>query len=128
MQKIGLFTAAADRVLNPVLIWPRVAVPLIGNGVRRFVNGRPTCTAPYPVRQCPVVPTASSTQSFRHASSGANGSNLRKTSLYDLHVAHQGKMVPFAGYSMPVQYGDLSVGDSHRWTREKASLFDVGHM
>ena len=37
-------------------------------------------------------------------------------------------MVPFAGYSMPVQYDDLSVGDSHRWTREKASLFDVGHM
>ncbi|KAI9827545.1 MAG: Aminomethyltransferase, mitochondrial [Thelocarpon impressellum] len=37
-------------------------------------------------------------------------------------------MVPFAGYSMPVQYEDLSVGDSHRWTREKASLFDVGHM
>lgn len=29
---------------------------------------------------------------------------------------------------MPVQYSGLSVGDSHRWTREKASLFDVGHM
>lgn len=37
-------------------------------------------------------------------------------------------MVPFAGYSMPVQYSDLSVGESHAWTREKASLFDVGHM
>lgn len=37
-------------------------------------------------------------------------------------------MVPFAGYLMPVQYSDLSVGDSHKWTREKASLFDVGHM
>ena len=29
---------------------------------------------------------------------------------------------------MPVQYSDLGVGDSHRWTREKASLFDVSHM
>ena len=29
---------------------------------------------------------------------------------------------------MPVQYTDLSVGDSHKWTREKVSLFDVGHM
>ncbi|KAL8701193.1 MAG: hypothetical protein Q9201_005042 [Fulgogasparrea decipioides] len=29
---------------------------------------------------------------------------------------------------MPVQYSDLSVGESHKWTREKASLFDVGHM
>lgn len=37
-------------------------------------------------------------------------------------------MVPFAGYSMPVQYDDLSVGESHTWTREKASLFDVSHM
>lgn len=37
-------------------------------------------------------------------------------------------MVPFAGYSMPVQYSDLSLVESHKWTREKASLFDVGHM
>ncbi|KAK6443180.1 Aminomethyltransferase, mitochondrial [Oleoguttula sp. CCFEE 5521] len=37
-------------------------------------------------------------------------------------------MVPFGGYSMPVQYTDLGVGESHHWTREKASLFDVGHM
>lgn len=55
-------------------------------------------------------------------------SPLSKTGLFDLHVANGGKMVPFAGYSMPVQYSGLSVGDSHRWTREKASLFDVGHM
>ena len=37
-------------------------------------------------------------------------------------------MVPFGGFSMPVQYTDLGVGESHKWTREKASLFDVGHM
>lgn len=37
-------------------------------------------------------------------------------------------MVPFAEYSMPVQYSDLSLVESHKWTREKASLFDVGHM
>ena len=37
-------------------------------------------------------------------------------------------MVPFGGFTMPVQYSDLSVGESHRWTREKCSLFDVGHM
>lgn len=37
-------------------------------------------------------------------------------------------MVPFGGFSMPVQYGDLSISDSHNWTREKASLFDVSHM
>jgi aminomethyltransferase len=55
-------------------------------------------------------------------------SNLGKTDLYDLHLAHGAKMVPFGGYSMPVQYNDLGVGESHKWTREKASLFDVGHM
>lgn len=37
-------------------------------------------------------------------------------------------MVPFGGFQMPVQYEGLSVAASHRWTREKASLFDVGHM
>jgi len=54
--------------------------------------------------------------------------NPGKTALYDLHLKHGAKMVPFGGYSMPVQYSDLSVGESHHWTREKASLFDVGHM
>ena len=58
----------------------------------------------------------------------SNPDRLRHTALHDLHLKHGGKMVPFGGYSMPVQYADLSVGDSHRWTREKASLFDVGHM
>ena len=65
----------------------------------------------------------------RNASSNATDANaLKRTALYDLHLAHGGKMVPFGGYSMPVQYSDLGVGESHKWTREKASLFDVGHM
>lgn len=37
-------------------------------------------------------------------------------------------MVPFGGFEMPVQYTGLSVSTSHQFTREKASLFDVGHM
>ena len=53
---------------------------------------------------------------------------LNRTRLHELHIERGGKMVPFAGYSMPVQYSDLSVGDSHRWTRDRCSLFDVGHM
>ena len=66
----------------------------------------------------------------RHASSNALDSHggLNRTALYELHTRKGGKMVPFAGYSMPVQYSDLGVGESHKWTREKASLFDVGHM
>ena len=53
---------------------------------------------------------------------------LNHTALHKLHVENGGKMVPFGGFSMPVQYSDLSVGESHKWTREKASVFDVGHM
>ncbi|KAL9055331.1 MAG: hypothetical protein Q9162_003638 [Coniocarpon cinnabarinum] len=37
-------------------------------------------------------------------------------------------MVPFAAYSMPVQYNDQSIADSHNFTRSHASLFDVSHM
>jgi aminomethyltransferase len=61
--------------------------------------------------------------------SGFRGSNApERTGLYDLHMTNGAKMVPFAGYMMPVQYSDVAVSESHRWTREKSSLFDVGHM
>jgi len=76
-------------------------------------------------------PQPTNFQSFqrRHASSGSQqAGKVQRTALYDLHVANGGKMVPFGGYSMPVQYADLGIGESHKWTREKASLFDVGHM
>jgi aminomethyltransferase len=67
-------------------------------------------------------------QQVRHASSGAENEQLGKTALYELHSKYGAKFVPFGGYSMPVQYSDLSIVDSHNWTRENASLFDVGHM
>ncbi|CAK7567216.1 MAG: Aminomethyltransferase, mitochondrial [Sporothrix epigloea] len=69
--------------------------------------------------------------SFRRLASSQSGNDdakLRKTALYDLHIQHGGKMVPFGGFHMPVQYSNLSVSASHHFTREKASLFDVGHM
>ena len=51
---------------------------------------------------------------------------LRTTPLYDVHQEHGGKMVPFAGYEMPVQFE--GVKSEHLWTREHAGLFDVSHM
>ena len=54
-------------------------------------------------------------------------SELLETPLHDLHVRLGAKMVPFAGYSMPVQY-PLGVMKEHVHTREKAGLFDVSHM
>ncbi|MBL8771077.1 MAG: glycine cleavage system aminomethyltransferase GcvT [Phenylobacterium sp.] len=52
---------------------------------------------------------------------------LKTTPLTDDHVARGARMVPFAGYSMPVQYAD-GVMKEHLWTREHAGLFDVSHM
>lgn len=55
-------------------------------------------------------------------------SEIKKTALYDFHVKKGGKMVPFAGYYMPVQYDNLGISASHLHTRQKASIFDVSHM
>lgn len=54
-------------------------------------------------------------------------SDLKRTVLYDFHVAAGAKMVPFAGYEMPVQY-PLGVMKEHLHTRAAAGLFDVSHM
>ena len=54
-------------------------------------------------------------------------SSLKRTPLHALHVASGGKMVPFAGYDMPVQYA-TGVLREHLHTRQAAGLFDVSHM
>jgi aminomethyltransferase len=51
----------------------------------------------------------------------------KKTPLYQWHEAHGGKMVPFAGYLLPVQYGQGVIAE-HLAVRERAGLFDVSHM
>lgn len=56
-----------------------------------------------------------------------NSNNLAKTALHDLHVESGARMVPFAGYSMPVQYAD-GILKEHLHTRAAAGLFDVSHM
>ncbi len=53
--------------------------------------------------------------------------DLLKTPLHDLHLSLGARMVPFAGYAMPVQY-DQGVIAEHRQCRESAALFDVSHM
>ena len=51
---------------------------------------------------------------------------LRRTSLYEHHVEAGAKMVPFAGWEMPVQYGGIR--EEHRAVRESCGVFDVSHM
>ncbi|MFD2177654.1 glycine cleavage system aminomethyltransferase GcvT [Veronia pacifica] len=52
---------------------------------------------------------------------------LLKTPFHAMHIEMGGKMVPFAGFDMPVQYG-LGVKKEHLHCRERAGLFDVSHM
>ncbi|KAL1629861.1 Aminomethyltransferase, mitochondrial [Neofusicoccum ribis] len=88
----------------------------------RCVNNSPIAL---PAR---ALPSAALAQSFSSARQYSSEASLEKTPLYDLHASYGAKFVPFGGFAMPVQYSDLSVGESHNWTREKASLFDVSHM
>jgi aminomethyltransferase len=55
------------------------------------------------------------------------GAALKRTPLHDTHVALGAKMVPFAGYEMPVQY-PTGITAEHKAVRERAGLFDVSHM
>ncbi|MEJ8856729.1 glycine cleavage system aminomethyltransferase GcvT [Variovorax robiniae] len=61
------------------------------------------------------------------SSDTASDAPLLKTPLHDLHVELGGRMVPFAGYSMPVQYPSGLMAE-HKHTREAAGLFDISHM
>ncbi|KAI0442138.1 glycine cleavage system T protein [Xylaria telfairii] len=89
--------------------------------ITKLQQTRPTCLRSPSCRQ---THTPHSRRAY--ASSSSSGEPLGKTALYDLHLDYGGKMVPFGGFSMPVQYsGGVN---SHHFTREKASLFDVGHM
>ncbi|RPJ24274.1 MAG: glycine cleavage system aminomethyltransferase GcvT, partial [Chloroflexi bacterium] len=51
---------------------------------------------------------------------------LKRTALYEVHKSSGGRMVPFAGWEMPVQYSGIY--DEHLATRQAAGLFDVSHM
>jgi aminomethyltransferase len=56
----------------------------------------------------------------------APSQTLKRTPLYDRHVAASARMVPFAGWEMPVQYGGIR--DEHVAVRTAAGVFDVSHM
>ena len=55
-------------------------------------------------------------------------SNSLKTPLHEAHIELGGKMVPYAGFEMPVLYKGQSHIESHNWVRSKVGLFDVSHM
>ena len=57
----------------------------------------------------------------------ASNEDLKQTPLYERHVTAGGRIVPFGGYALPVQYPSGIMAE-HKWTREQAGLFDVSHM
>ena len=52
--------------------------------------------------------------------------DAKRTALHGVHVAHGARMVPFAGYAMPLQYDGIL--KEHARVREQVGLFDVSHM
>jgi aminomethyltransferase len=50
----------------------------------------------------------------------------KRTALYDWHASHGGRMAPFAGYEMPIQYQGIVA--EHTATRQSVGLFDISHM
>ncbi len=77
----------------------------------------------------PRIATATTVVAATSKPSGESvmSADLQRTPLHDLHLELGAKMVPFAGYAMPVNYPGGIIAE-HRHCRESAALFDVSHM
>ena len=91
-------------------------------------SSTPPATTRSIVPQAKLSVQAALKPEIRRSFASQTETDIKKTPLYDLHVAKKAKFVPFGGYSMPLYYDDLTHVESHHWTREKASIFDVSHM
>ncbi|CAG5128287.1 unnamed protein product [Candidula unifasciata] len=58
---------------------------------------------------------------------GSKSDSLKRTCLYDFHISEGAKMVPFAGWEMPVQYKS-GISEEHLHVRKSVGIFDVSHM
>jgi glycine hydroxymethyltransferase len=107
----GPFVAANVKRKN-IVIGTQHIVPVKGKGVEKpwFIGINP------PVEKDALPPFV------WNESEGA----LKRTALYDVHKSSGGRMVPFAGWEMPVQY--TGIFEEHLATRNAAGLFDVSHM
>lgn len=79
-----------------------------------------------PLSRCAPLPLRHSNHA-RPASTAANA-DLKKSPLHDFHQTHGANLVPFAGFHLPMAYAGQSLAQSHHFTRDHASLFDVSHM
>ena len=88
-------------------------------------NAAPDVAAAPPV--APEHPAAAAAIATGDAVVSAAAAPLKRTPLHSLHVARGARMVPFAGYDMPVQYASGIIAE-HNHVRDQAGLFDVSHM
>lgn len=65
---------------------------------------------------------------FNRCGSSAAAASVAKTPFYELHKSANGKLVNFSNFLLPVQYDDMTIPQSHLWTRKNSSVFDVSHM
>src|SRR2546423_1098543 len=75
----------------------------------------------------PAQPASTTASSERTTADAPAPKALKRTTLYDTHVALGARIVPFAGFEMPVQY-PTGITAEHKAVREKVGLFDVSHM
>ncbi|MBV8430344.1 MAG: glycine cleavage system aminomethyltransferase GcvT [Solirubrobacterales bacterium] len=105
-------------------VYPHECLPLSTAPPHR--TGLPYAAWPVGSTRPVSQPTgAGACNSLRSVSSTAPTA-LRRTSLYDRHVAAGAKLVPFAGWEMPVQY--QGIRQEHLAVRREAGIFDVSHM
>lgn len=136
MHRIGLALSYWSRDINPtkqrhdisghrlffalsIMVFSRI----LGSAIA--LSSRPSSIT---TRQCLKIVSGFPQQQRFYAAVPTTTDGLKTTPLNGLHIANGARMVPFAGYSMPVLYSDQGVGDSHKFVREKAGLFDVSHM
>jgi aminomethyltransferase len=75
----------------------------------------------------PEAPPLAAPEAAPEAAAPPASAPLKRTPLHSLHVARGARMVPFAGYDMPVQYASGIIAE-HNHVRAAAGLFDVSHM
>ncbi|KAJ5345568.1 Glycine cleavage T-protein N-terminal [Penicillium brevicompactum] len=130
MSSVRILTRGVDLAAARVALHaPRASIgsTLLRRELSSAAIVRPTALRPLRSNAPVAAATSqSASQAVRYASNSTEP--LSKTQLFDLHVERGAKMVPFAGFDMPLVYSDMSHVESHLWTREKASLFDVSHM
>lgn len=117
-QQPGDIGALHRRLPGPVVIQEASQLPLVKTqaGASLSANTKAYYVGMEPAKGDPLMPF-----NWREVEKP-----LRRTPLYDLHVELGAKIIPFAGWEMPVWYS--SVVEEHLATRQAAGLFDVAHM